>query len=91
VPRTGGDHRGSDAVLIARRRHARRVRCFDAFFPAVGILVPIIDLRQRDTWYPSPDRGGAALEWWLNVGTILGWIASTIFALSFTRLGRPAP
>jgi hypothetical protein len=28
------------------------------------------------------------MEWWLNLCTVLGWVASTIFALSFTRLGR---
>ncbi|GIF17851.1 hypothetical protein Ate02nite_05810 [Paractinoplanes tereljensis] len=65
-----------------------RVRCFNPFFYAVDTVVPIIDLKQRATWYPSSDRGGSYLEWWLNVCTILGWIASTIFALSFTRLGR---
>ena len=65
-----------------------QVRCFNAFFYAVDTVVPIIDLKQRATWYPSPDRGGTVLEWWLNICTILGWTASTIFALSFTRLGR---
>ena len=64
------------------------VRCFNVFFYAVDTVVPIIDLKQRATWYPSPDRGGAVLEWWLNLCTILGWIASTIFVLSLTRLGR---
>jgi hypothetical protein len=65
------------------------VRCFNAFFYAVDTVVPIINLNQRSTWYPSPGRpGGTLLAWWLNVCTILGWIASTIFALSFTRLGR---
>lgn len=65
-----------------------KVRCFNAVFYAIDTVVPIIDLKQRATWYPSPDRGGAPVEWWLNTCTILGWIASTIFALSFTRLGR---
>jgi hypothetical protein len=165
VLRSGGDHTGADEVLIAQRRHARRiravpqsrlrrafdalqdvtvrygfrpqravglllaliaavtvslsvpgwaatmrasdqnaivyapaggcgdgkVRCLSPFFFAVDTVVPIIDLKQRDTWYPGPGPGGTAIQWWLNICTVLGWVASTIFALSFTRLGRSSP
>ncbi len=66
------------------------VRCFNPVLYAIDTVVPIIDLHQRATWYPSRDSGGAWLEWWLNLCTVLGWGASTVFALSFTRLGRPA-
>jgi hypothetical protein len=78
-----------DAVVyVAGDCGGGKVRCFNPFFYAVDSVVPIIDLGQRSTWYPSADRGGTILEWWLNLCTILGWVASTIFALSFTRLGR---
>jgi len=30
------------------------------------------------------------MEWWLNICTVLGWIASTIFVLSLTRIGHGA-
>ncbi len=64
-----------------------RVRCFDPTLYAIDTVVPIIDLGQRDTWYPS-GPWGTELGWWLNTSTIIGWIASTIAALSFARLGR---
>jgi hypothetical protein len=65
-----------------------KVRCFNPYVYAVDTVVPIINLGQRSTWYPSRDDGGGWLEIWLNIATVLGWTASTIFALSFTRLGR---
>jgi hypothetical protein len=65
-----------------------KVRCFNPLLYAVDTVVPIIDLKQRSTWYPARDLGGTWLEWWLNLCTLLGWAATTIFALSFTRLGR---
>jgi hypothetical protein len=65
------------------------VRCFSPFFYAVDTVVPIIDLKQRTTWYPSGDSTGSLLTWWLNICTVLGWTASTVFALALTRLGRP--
>lgn len=67
-----------------------KVRCLNPFFYAVDTVVPLIDLHQRSTWYPVDERHGPWLEWWLNICTILGWLASTVFALSFTRLGRTA-
>jgi hypothetical protein len=67
-----------------------KVRCFNPVLYAVDTVIPIVDLKQRSTWYPSRDAGGAWLEWWLSGSTILGWVMSTVFALSFTRLGRSA-
>ena len=67
-----------------------KVRCFNPVLYAVDTVIPIIDLKQRATWYPSRDAGGGWLEWWLSASTILGWVTSTVFALSFTRLGRTA-
>jgi hypothetical protein len=52
-------------------------------------VVPLIALDQRATWYP--DRfvaGGQAVEWWLNLATMAGWLLSSIFLLSFARLAR---
>jgi hypothetical protein len=65
-----------------------KVRCLSPFFYAVDTVVPLIDLHQRSTWYPATERNGVLLEWLLNLCTILGWVASTVFAVSFTRLGR---
>jgi hypothetical protein len=67
-----------------------RVRCLKPFFYAVDTVVPLIDLHQRSTWYPTSEHGGTWLEWWLNLCTILGWATSTVFALSLTRLARAA-
>ena len=66
-----------------------RVRCYRPLLLAVDTVVPVIDLGQRSTWYPSHhDGAGWAYEIGLNVATVLGWVISTIFALSFTRLAR---
>lgn len=66
-----------------------KVRCYQPLLLAVDTVVPIIDLGQRSTWYPSTrDGAGWAYEAWLNLATIVGWLLSTIFALSFTRLAR---
>ncbi|MEK8106443.1 hypothetical protein NKG94_16705 [Micromonospora sp. M12] len=65
-----------------------KVRCLSPFFYAVDTVVPLIDLHQRSTWYPVVEHGGLLLEWLLNLCTILGWVASTVFAVSFTRFGR---
>ncbi|HEV7759387.1 MAG TPA: hypothetical protein VGO78_10375, partial [Acidimicrobiales bacterium] len=65
------------------------VRCYQPLLLAIDTVVPIIDLGQRSTWYPSHhDGAGWAYEAWLNVATVLGWAISTVFALSFTRLAR---
>jgi hypothetical protein len=64
-----------------------KVRCFNPVLYAVDTVIPIVDLKQRSTWYPSRDTG-SWLEWWLSLATLLGWLTSTVFALSFTRLGR---
>jgi hypothetical protein len=66
-----------------------RVRCFSPLLYAVDTVVPLIALDQRATWYP--DRyvaGGQAVEWWLNLATMAGWLLSSIFLLSFARLAR---
>jgi len=65
-----------------------RVRCFDPALFAVDTVVPIIDLKQRATWYPSHTDAGILLDWVLNVCTVLGWVLSSVFVLSLARPTR---
>jgi hypothetical protein len=68
-----------------------RVRCFNPVFYAVDTVVPLVTLGQRSTWYPDRAApGGAVVDTWLNIATLLGWVLSSIFLLSFTRLARTA-
>jgi hypothetical protein len=65
------------------------VRCFSPVLYAIDTVVPLISLDQRSTWYPDPHMpGGTLILWWLNIATLLGWLLSSIFALSFARLAR---
>jgi hypothetical protein len=70
------------------------VRCFSPVLYAIDTvipLIPLISLEQRSTWYPDPHvRDGTLTLWWLNIATLLGWLLSSIFALSFARLARSA-
>ncbi len=66
-----------------------QVRCFNGFFYAVDTVVPLISFSQRSTWYPDTrSPAGLMLEILLNTATVLGWLLSSIFALSFTRFAR---
>ncbi len=66
-----------------------RVRCFTPHLFAIDTVVPILDLGQSQTWYINPaGLGGWFLQLWIAVATILGWVLSTLFALSFSRLGE---
>jgi hypothetical protein len=65
------------------------VRCFSPVLYAIDTVVPLISLDQRATWYPdSHVRYGELMLWWLNLGTVLGWLLSSIFVLSLARLSR---
>jgi hypothetical protein len=65
------------------------VRCFQPVLYAVDTVVPLISLDQRSTWYPDPYvPGGTLLTWLLYMSTVVGWLLSSIFLLSFTRLAR---
>jgi hypothetical protein len=65
------------------------VRCFSPVLYAIDTVVPLITLDQRSTWYPDPNApGGELMLWWLNFATLLGWLLSSIFVLSLTRLSR---
>jgi hypothetical protein len=90
---------GDLAVRIRRPRprpHADacgdgQVRCFEPVLYAIDTVVPLVSLDQRATWYPDPHvRDGAFMQWWLIIATVLGWLLSSIFVLSFARLARSA-
>jgi hypothetical protein len=66
-----------------------QVRCFSPVLYAIDTVVPLVSLDQRSTWYPDPSvPEGTLMQWWLNLATILGWLLSSIFALSLARLAR---
>ncbi len=66
-----------------------QVRCFSPVLYAIDTVIPLVSLDQRSTWYPNPHaRDGAFMQWWLNTATLLGWLLSSIFVLSLTRLAR---
>jgi hypothetical protein len=64
------------------------VHCFDIVLYAVDTVVPIIDLKERSTWYPAHTDDGKWLDYLFNICTVLGWILSTIFVLSLARAAR---
>jgi hypothetical protein len=67
------------------------VRCFQPVLYAIDTVVPLVSLDQRSTWYPNPHAPwGTALQWWLNIATVVGWLLSSIFLLSFARMARSA-
>ena len=66
-----------------------QVRCFRSMIYAIETVVPLVDLGQRSTWYvQSSSRHGTIYDVWLTVSTLAGWALSTVFLLSFSRLGR---
>ena len=66
-----------------------QVRCFSAVLYTIDTVIPLVSLEQRSTWYPDPHTpDGALIEWWLNAATLLGWLLSSILALSLARLAR---
>ncbi len=83
---------GAATATVHGRCGQGSVRCFNPVLYAVDTVVPIINLDQRATWHPNAETPeGTYLEWWLSLCTILGWAASTIFALSLARLARTTP
>ncbi|WP_250034913.1 hypothetical protein [Paractinoplanes maris] len=66
-----------------------QVRCFSPELYAIDTVVPLISLGQRATWYANAESPrGTLIDWWLNLATLIGWLLSTIFILSFARLSR---
>jgi hypothetical protein len=65
------------------------VRCLRPVLYAIDVVVPLVDLGQRQTWRPEPHTPwGTPMETAVVICTLLGWTLSTVFALSFTRLAR---
>ncbi|PRY32011.1 hypothetical protein CLV70_102222 [Pseudosporangium ferrugineum] len=66
-----------------------QVRCFSPALYAIDTVVPLISLGQRSTWYANARTPhGGAVEWWLHIATLAGWLLSTIFLLSLARPSR---
>jgi hypothetical protein len=89
---TAGPIRAIDRTQISRSVDScgdGQVRCFNPVLYAVDTVIPLVSLDQRSTWYPDPRvPAGTVMQWWLNVATLLGWLLSSIFALSLARLVR---
>jgi hypothetical protein len=65
------------------------VRCFQSMIYSIETVVPLVDLGQRSTWYvESTKRHGTLYDVWLTFATLAGWALSTVFLLSFSRIGR---
>jgi len=65
------------------------VRCFNPVLYAIDTVIPIISLDQRSTWYPDTSTlDGTAMQWWLDIATILGWLLSSVFVLALAGLAR---
>lgn len=63
-----------------------RVRCLNPVFFAVDTVVPLVSLDQRSTWYPDARAPwGEAMDVWLNIATLLGWLLTSVFVLSLVR------
>jgi hypothetical protein len=91
TPQSAAAPQGSSASssLAADSCGDGQVRCFSPVLYAIDTVVPLISLDQRVTWYPDPRvRYGELMLWWLNLGTILGWLLSSIFVLSLARFSR---
>jgi hypothetical protein len=85
-----GDSASESAALPGRDAcGGGQVRCFSPVLYAIDTVVPLVSLDQRASWYPDPNvPEGTLMQWWLNIATILGWLLSSIFALSLARLAR---
>lgn len=67
----------------------RDLPCFRASIYALETVAPLVDLGQRDVWHVDGNaRFGWLYEVWLTFATLAGWALTTVFVLSFSRLGR---
>jgi hypothetical protein len=77
------------AIRAAGRRSLHRPRPSTA--TRTSGREPQLPWRHWSTWYPNRESPwGAEMDLWLNLSTLLGWVLSSIFLLSFTRLARSA-
>jgi hypothetical protein len=89
VAGSGGSAAASGGAPRADPCGDGQVRCFSPVLYAIDTVIPLISLDQRSVWYPDPHiRYGEFMVWWLNLATLLGWLLSSIFALSLARLSR---
>ena len=92
----------SGSSTIADRCGGGSIPCFNAFFYAVDLVVPLVNLGQVDSWHPDAHRGtvwrpfgielaavstGVLLTWWFNLLALLGWLLSSVGIVTITRLG----
>jgi hypothetical protein len=90
-PGQGGTHPAtvSQGTSTADACGNGQVRCFNTVLYGIDTVLPLVDLKQRATWYPNPHANwGLLVEYILNAATLLGWLLSTIVVLSFARLAR---
>jgi hypothetical protein len=70
--------------------HGQDYATFNAFYYAVDVVIPIVDLGQETVWAPSTNRG--LWGWWLfylnPVLIALGWIVTAIGAAAVTGIIR---
>jgi cytoskeletal protein CcmA (bactofilin family) len=65
------------------------VTCFDPALYSLDTFVPLLDLGQRSTWHPDTgEDGGTAVALLLSACTVVGWLLTSLFLLSFARLQR---
>ena len=56
-----------------------------------GPVDTVVPFGLRSTGYPNRAAPWVTpVDTWLNIATLLGWVLSSIFLLSFTRLARTA-
>jgi hypothetical protein len=82
-------HGGAETTTTTDVCGNGQVRCFSPVIYGIDTVIPLVSLDQRSTWYPDPYAPhGLLMQWWLNAATLLGWLLSSIFALSLARLAR---
>jgi hypothetical protein len=61
--------------------------CFEALAYSIDVVLPIIDLKQRDRWYvDSRTADGEYVATADLVFTLAGWLLATLFVASFTNV-----
>jgi uncharacterized protein YjbI with pentapeptide repeats len=77
------------ATSPAERCGNGAVPCFNAIYYAIDTVIPLVNLKQRDAWYPEASTtAGQALLAWLNLTTLIGWFLSSVFVFAFTKVVR---
>ena len=67
----------------------RHYPCLEPIIYALDVIVPLVNLRQRESWYPdSSTRGGSILATLTSVLTIVGWMLTTAVVAGVTSALR---